>query len=302
MRIIFVNEKGASKSFRGFIPLFGAGVLVPFLVGVFFLYDLYRSDFSIHGLQQMKNELSIQRAELKQIEKDANKRNLAISSELAEMQSSLWEVEAIANSLTNLVELPVEEFNFDPAISQGGPFQEPVRKLAWPDLETQLHQLQLKLERRQKELRVLDDIVKDKKSEKDASLRGKPVKRGWFSSAYGNRNDPITGRPAWHAGVDFAGKLGSDVIAVASGVVVYAGRKDGYGNLVEIDHGKGVITRYGHHDELKVDVGDFVKQGDVIGKMGNSGRSTGPHVHLEVLRNGRAVNPLKNIEGMFAAG
>lgn len=302
MRIIFVNEKGASKSFRGFVFLSWVGVLACMVAGVLFANHWLKPDLSVNGLQRMKDELSIQQAELREIEKNANMRNFAISAELAGMQSSLWEIEAIANSLSAITELPQEEFNFDPAVSQGGSSQEPARKLEWPDLESQLRQLQLKLERRQKELRVLDDIVKEKKSEKDSVLRGKPVKKGWYSSAFGRRMDPITGRPAWHAGVDFAGKLGSDVIAVASGVVVYSGRKDGYGNLVEIDHGNGVTTRYGHHDELKVQVGDFVKQGDVIGLMGNSGRSTGPHVHLEVLRDGRAVNPLKTIEGMFSAG
>ena len=302
MRIIFVNEKGASKSFRGFVLLSWAALLGLVLGSVSFVNDWQNPDLSATGLQLMKDELSSQQAELREIEKNANRRNSAISTELAGMQSSLWEIEAIASSLSALVELPQEEFNFDPAVSQGGSSQEPARKLDWPDLEAQLRQFQLKLERRQKELRVLDNIVKEKKSEKDSVLRGKPVKRGWYSSAFGRRMDPITGRPAWHAGVDFAGKLGSDVIAVASGVVVFSGRKDGYGNLVEIDHGNGVMTRYGHHDELKVEVGDFVKRGEVIGLMGNSGRSTGPHVHLEVLRDGRAVNPLKNIEGLFSAG
>ena len=302
MRIIFVNEKGASKSFRGFVLLSWAALLGLVLGSVSFVNDWQNPDLSATGLQLMKDELSSQQAELRAIEKNANRRNSAISTELAGMQSSLWEIEAIASSLSALAELPQEEFNFDPAVSQGGSSQEPARKLDWPDLEAQLRQFQLKLERRQKELRVLDNIVKEKKSEKDSVLRGKPVKRGWYSSAFGRRMDPITGRPAWHAGVDFAGKLGSDVIAVASGVVVFSGRKDGYGNLVEIDHGNGVVTRYGHHDELKVEVGDFVKRGEVIGLMGNSGRSTGPHVHLEVLRDGRAVNPLKNIEGLFSAG
>ena len=302
MRIIFVNEKGASKSFRGFVFLSWVAVLACMLLSVLFANNWLKPDLSATGLQRMKDELSIQKAELREIEKNANMRNFAISAELAGMQSSLWEIEAIASSLSTISELPQEEFNFDPALSQGGSSQEPARKLDWPDLESQLRQLQLKLERRQKELRILDDIVKEKKSEKDSVLRGKPVKKGWYSSAFGRRMDPITGRPAWHAGVDFAGRLGSDVIAVASGVVVYSGRKDGYGNLVEIDHGNGLTTRYGHHDELKVEVGDFVKRGDVIGLMGNSGRSTGPHVHLEVLRDGRAINPLKTIEGMFSAG
>ena len=302
MRIIFVNEKGASKSFRGFVFLSWVAVLACMLLSVLFANNWLKPDLSATGLQRMKDELSIQKAELREIEKNANMRNFAISAELAGMQSSLWEIEAIASSLSTISELPQEEFNFDPALSQGGSSQEPARKLDWPDLESQLRQLQLKLERRQKELRILDDIVKEKKSEKDSVLRGKPVKKGWYSSAFGRRMDPITGRPAWHAGVDFAGRLGSDVIAVASGVVVYSGRKDGYGNLVEIDHGNGLTTRYGHHEELKVEVGDLVKRGDVIGLMGNSGRSTGPHVHLEVLRDGRAINPLKTIEGMFSAG
>ena len=302
MRIIFVNEKGASKSFRGFVFLSWVAVLAFMLLSVLFANNWLKPDLSATGFQRMQDELSIQKAELREIEKNANMRNFAISAELAGMQSSLWEIEAIASSLSTISELPQEEFNFDPALSQGGSSQEPARKLDWPDLESQLRQLQLKLERRQKELRILDDIVKEKKSEKDSVLRGKPVKKGWYSSAFGRRMDPITGRPAWHAGVDFAGRLGSDVIAVASGVVVYSGRKDGYGNLVEIDHGNGLTTRYGHHDELKVEVGDFVKRGDVIGLMGNSGRSTGPHVHLEVLRDGRAINPLKTIEGMFSAG
>jgi murein DD-endopeptidase MepM/ murein hydrolase activator NlpD len=101
----------------------------------------------------------------------------------------------------------------------------------------------------------------------------------------------LTGKTAWHSGVDFAGRDGSDVIAVASGVVTYAGERYGYGKLVEISHANGLVTRYGHHKELLVAAGEVVKKGEPIGKMGSSGRSTGPHVHFEVLKNGRAVDP-----------
>ena len=94
-----------------------------------------------------------------------------------------------------------------------------------------------------------------------------------------------------HKGIDFAGKAGSDVIAVASGVVTRAERQAGYGYLVEIDHGNGFRTRYGHNAELLVERGTHVLQGETIGKMGTSGRSTGPHVHFEVIRNGKIVNP-----------
>jgi murein DD-endopeptidase MepM/ murein hydrolase activator NlpD len=100
---------------------------------------------------------------------------------------------------------------------------------------------------------------------------------------------------AWHAGADFAGKPGSDVVAVASGVVTFAGEKHGFGRMIEINHGAGYITRYGHHDELLVAAGDVVKKGQVIGRMGSTGRSTGPHVHFEVLRNGRPVDPARYV-------
>ena len=124
---------------------------------------------------------------------------------------------------------------------------------------------------------------------------GRPITRGWLSSYFGTRTDPFNGRRAHHSGVDFAGKMGSDVVSVAAGVVTYSGKRSGYGNLVEINHGNGYATRYGHGSELLVNVGETVKKGHIVAKMGTSGRSTGPHVHFEVLFNGRAVNPKKYI-------
>jgi murein DD-endopeptidase MepM/ murein hydrolase activator NlpD len=95
--------------------------------------------------------------------------------------------------------------------------------------------------------------------------------------------------------MDFAGASGSDVIAVANGVVVFAGYRSGYGKLIEISHGEDLRTRYGHHQELLVHAGQSVKRGDVIGRMGSSGRSTGPHVHFEVLKSGKPVNPARYV-------
>ena len=135
----------------------------------------------------------------------------------------------------------------------------------------------------------------DKEYRRDVAIAGRPITWGWLSSKYGTRVDPISGKKAWHAGVDFAGKDGSDVIAVASGVVTFAGKRSGYGYLVEINHGDGYSTRYAHHKELKVMTGEIVKKGQVVGLMGSSGRSTGPHVHFEVLKNGKHVDPAKYV-------
>jgi len=142
---------------------------------------------------------------------------------------------------------------------------------------------------------VLETLMMNRNLQAEVMPAGRPITRGWLSSYFGIRTDPFNGRRVHHKGVDFAGKMGSDVVSVAAGVVTYSGKRSGYGNLVEINHGNGYSTRYGHSSELLVKVGDTVKKGQKVAKMGTSGRSTGPHVHFEVLLNGRAVNPKKYI-------
>ncbi|MCU7861168.1 MAG: M23 family metallopeptidase, partial [Candidatus Thiodiazotropha sp. (ex Lucinoma kastoroae)] len=124
---------------------------------------------------------------------------------------------------------------------------------------------------------------------------GRPVQKGWISSYFGMRNDPFTGKRSMHKGMDFAGKDGSGVVAVAAGVVTWAGDRHDFGKLIEINHGKGYITRYGHNKKILVGMGDRIKQGQIIAEMGSTGRSTGPHVHFEVVRNGKTIDPTKYI-------
>ena len=122
-------------------------------------------------------------------------------------------------------------------------------------------------------------------------MSGLPVLKGWVSSHYGQRTDPFSGKLAMHNGLDFAGKEGSDVVAVAAGVVTWTGSKTGYGELVEISHDDGYVTRYAHNKENLVRAGDVVRKGETIALMGSSGRSTGAHVHYEVYKHGRPVDP-----------
>jgi murein DD-endopeptidase MepM/ murein hydrolase activator NlpD len=124
---------------------------------------------------------------------------------------------------------------------------------------------------------------------------GRPVRNGWVSSGYGMRTDPFTGKKEFHEGIDFAGKEGSRVLAVADGIVSWAGWRKGYGKMVEITHGNGYATRYAHNEKLLVSVGETVKKGQTIALMGSTGRSTGPHVHFEVVHNDREVNPAKYV-------
>ena len=109
--------------------------------------------------------------------------------------------------------------------------------------------------------------------------------------ACGRPRDPISCTRAWRTGADFAGRKGYDILAGASGVVSWSGVKTGYGTMIEVSHGDGLSTRYGHNQENLVALGDLVRRGDVIALMGSSGRSTGPRVHFEVFKHGRAVDP-----------
>ena len=126
-----------------------------------------------------------------------------------------------------------------------------------------------------------------------AIAMGRPVLGGWVSSRFGQRMDPFTGRPAIHRGLDFAGADHSDILAVAPGVLTWSGQLRGYGNLIEIDHGRGWVTRYGHNASNLVRPGDYVKAGETIALMGSTGRATGTHVHFEVLYRGRHQNPAR---------
>lgn len=306
MQIIVIGKHG---DFRGmtvskYLGYFFATVLITLVAGLVVLGVRVSKHEAVDSavIENWQGTITEHRSELDGLQQQALAKNDALTNQLSKMQGRLWRIEALAAHMRDLSGLQDDEFNFEQTVAQGGPLAEEAREFAWVDLQTQLNQLALQLDRREKELGILDTVMVELQRSEQVQLSGRPIAKGWLSSAYGNRMDPITGQPAWHAGVDFAGSQGSDVLAVASGVVVFADRRDGYGKLVEINHGNGVSTRYGHHDKLLVKGGEIVKKGDVIGLMGSSGRSTGPHVHFEVLRNGRNIDPTRFISGNASGG
>lgn len=173
-------------------------------------------------------------------------------------------------------------------------------KQFFEDLNDTLMALGTKLEKREKSLSELVNFLEEQKLTLLATPSIKPVD-GWFSSGFGYRISPFTGRRTFHEGVDIASNYGNPVKATAKGIVIHAGYKPGYGKLVTIDHGFGYVTRYGHNSKILVKVGDRVEKGQLISKVGSTGRSTGPHCHYEVLINGIPVNPAKFINEMDVA-
>ena len=252
-----------------------------------------------NSINDMQHEIVLQQQEVDSGRAEASDTLSAMTVKLAEMRARLIRLDALGERLTQIASLEEGEFDFSDAPGVGGP-ESPLQSDIDPltmqrELATMFEQLDRKLDNRESQLQILTSMMSDNKLKKEQTVAGTPITKGWMSSAYGMRTDPFLGDKRWHGGVDFAGKKGSEVIAVASGVVTWSGNRSGYGKMVEINHSDGYVTRYAHNDENLVMLGSTVKKGQQIARMGSSGRSTGPHVHFEVYKNGRTVDPASYI-------
>jgi murein DD-endopeptidase MepM/ murein hydrolase activator NlpD len=155
-----------------------------------------------------------------------------------------------------------------------------------------LDSMDAQIDDRRRQLTALQNLILTRELARQIVPGGRPVESGYISSLYGQRTDPFHGNQANHPGLDFAGAAGTRVLAVADGIVSHAGTDGGYGRSIEVTHGNGYVTRYAHNAKLLVEPGQTVKRGDPIALMGSTGRSTGTHLHFEVLRDGSRVNPL----------
>lgn len=221
----------------------------------------------------------------------------ALTIKYAELQSQVLRLNALGERLAEDANIPEKEFNFSQLPPSGGPAISPseVEKKSITQLLADTLELENQMKHEEKQLQMLESLIFGHHIENSRYLSGRPIVKGWLSSYYGMRKDPFHGRPTMHKGVDFAGKEGTGVIATAAGVVSWADKRYGYGQLIEIDHGDGYKTRYGHNKTILVKVGDVVTKGQIIAKMGSTGRSTGPHVHYEILRNNTQINPIKYV-------
>ncbi|MBT11308.1 MAG: hypothetical protein CMI02_04645 [Oceanospirillaceae bacterium] len=300
MNIIIVGRRhGESRTYTlgasARTMMFGFLLVLPFAMGAsgFWLAERLADEGILdpNAAKAWERDLSMQKQELQQIRNQTDQELEALTLRLADLQAKLLRLDALGERLVDVSALNTEEFDFSVEPAVGGPAGTLGEAYQAPEIKEVLNELAERIDSREQQLEVLDDLMLANKLNADTFVAGRPIKKGWMSSRYGKRTDPFTGRLAWHAGVDFAGKMGADIVAVASGVVTWAGPRYGYGRLVEINHGNGYKTRYAHCKELNVAVGDVVRKGDVVALMGSSGRSTGPHVHFEVYKNGRTVDP-----------
>ena len=243
----------------------------------------------IHDLQQ---QIERQNDQLGNVRQESQRSLDALAVKLGQLQAESTRLNALGERLTQVGKLDDGEFNFGQPPAVGGVEDVTGSAYALPSaLDSSIDKLATQFDRQQAQLSALQSLLLDAKIESNLKPTGMPV-QGYISSYFGVRADPFDGRSARHTGIDIAAPKGTPVHAVAEGMVTFAGVRHGYGNVVEIDHGNGYMTRYAHNSKLDVHPGEHVQVGDVIANAGSTGRSTGSHVHFEVWYDGRVVNPL----------
>jgi murein DD-endopeptidase MepM/ murein hydrolase activator NlpD len=254
---------------------------------------------SANPIDQLGNwsaELMRQKAQIEDTRRILQEKVNALAMRVGQMNANVIRLDALGKRLTRMANLDDGEFDFGhpPAIGGTDPGADG-QPAQIPNLTTMVDDLQTQLASREQQLGVLENMILSRELNKQVYPEGRPVQDGWISSYFGERADPFTGYSAVHKGVDFAGPEGTKVTAVAAGLVTYAGDRAGFGEMVEINHGNGLATRYCHNEKLLVKQGDMVRKGQDLALMGSTGRSTGPHLHFEVLKNGAQVDPLRFI-------
>jgi len=270
-----------------------SGFLGLVISGSMFLgYNLNQSHDSQILIDEWQADVHSQQIQLTHIREEAEADIDALSSRIGLLQAHVMRLDALGRKLVSMASIDTNEFDFDSSPPLGGPETDANKVFEADELSQAIDRLGMRLNDRENQLVVMEDLVLNANLQKEVEPSGRPITKGWLSSYFGMRTHPLSGRREMHKGIDFAGSMGGQVIAVAKGVVTYSGKRYSYGNLIEIAHGNGYSTRYAHNSRLLVSVGDTVEKGFQIAEIGSSGRSTGPHVHFEVLKDGREVNPI----------
>jgi murein DD-endopeptidase MepM/ murein hydrolase activator NlpD len=267
-----------------------------FNAGVNYMMDSTRGSFKTLYAQTApvwSKEIEVQQRTLNELQKNAENSLDALATKLSKLQARVMRLDALGSRLADFVDF--NDIDFDISVSPGLGGREPKDPLVSMQVEdfvAALEELNYKIQDRAEKLAAMESMLIDRTIQNQIPS-GFPTEDGWISSTYGRRLDPISGKMQFHEGVDFAGRAGSSIETVASGLVTWSGYRYGYGNMVEINHGNGYQTRYAHHKKNLVVVGQKVDKGQVIALMGDTGRATGPHVHFEVVKNGTSINPIQ---------
>ncbi|MDO8990658.1 MAG: M23 family metallopeptidase [Sideroxyarcus sp.] len=303
MNIILVSNRFAKARS---ISLTGTHVVVlAMLAAVLFVAAVFAAQYAIVRFQPglMSNELRAWMASAQQDEQQKQQAFLrksldTLAVHLGQMQAQLLRLDGLGTRLAKLTGMKPQEFSFGQPPAQGGPYlpASMPTDISLSGMQEQMAQLNTLLSDRSDKMVALETLLMQDKLSKKLLPSVAPITTSWYSSNFGWRIDPFTGKNAMHEGVDYMVPTGTPIYASAGGMVVYADMHPQYGNMVEIDHGNQVITRYAHASKLLVKVGDVVRRGHEIARVGSTGRSTGNHLHFEVRYKGIAQNPVRFLE------
>jgi len=211
---------------------------------------------------------------------------------LGQLQAESIRLSALSEKLAEMAGVDISEFQLNAIPALGG-IDEVGESITPELLKVEMTALTDRFDKQDKQLTTIQNLFLTRDSITSTIPQGRPIAGGWLSSSFGYRIDPFNGKKTFHSGIDFAAKEGTEVVAVADGIVSFIGERNGYGELIELDHGNGYVTRYAHNEKITVKTGDRIKKGEPIALVGSTGRSTGPHVHYEVLREGINIDPFK---------
>ncbi len=299
LSVVLFSRDGRSRllnvNLRHPLILAGVSALVLGALAGAFAFGLSLGQGRGLGVAQTAHWMDVldrQRDELADLNTRMHTRAEALAIQVGDLQAHMIRLDALGRRLTAMAGLPANEFDFGANPPMGGPDTDaPGAAFGMPSLALLLRRLKGRIELRTSQLSALENVLLSRKLKQEIYPEGRPVDVGWISSPFGWRIDPLTGRPEFHEGIDFAAPMGTPIHAVAAGVVTWAAPMEGYGNMVEINDGEGYSTLYAHSEKLLVHVGETVKRGEVIALVGSTGWSTGPHVHFQVMRNGHPINP-----------
>lgn len=310
MNIIIVAKPHARpwalnlKCWRMRAKLFGlAALCVLCFGGAGFAAALLLANPSDHALREvytLRAQIDAQKQKVAQLEASSQRGMDALAVQLGALQARALRLDALGERLARAGKLDDAEFNFAAAPAQGGP-EDPDAAPQPLDasLAANINELRDHFQIEETRLNVLEELLLDRSVDNALLPKGYPVATGYIGSGYGTRTDPINGSVEHHMGLDFDAPVGSAIRAVADGVVSWSGERSGYGNVVEIDHGNGYMTRYAHNRKNLVRVGQRVHAGEEVALVGETGRATGPHCHFEVWLRGKPVNPLAYVNSVI---
>ena len=309
MYILLVNESDGRRFSMRVTPkamklaiLLAVGILVAFVMALNTIGVHYDGPMaSASKFDRWETRIQQQRVALDSLRRESHYDSEGVVLRVRELQAGLQAIESMGERMFEEAGIAVEDFDIRRS-KIGGVGGLPPTQGAIPSIEAEeiratvgsLEEMDALLALRERQLQVLRSLVLGAGQERaEARIGGRPVSSGWISSGYGRRVDPITKVPAMHSGIDFGARYDADIIATGIGVVTFVGRDRAYGNYVEVAHGQGLTTLYAHAGSISVSPGDVVEKGQVIGKVGDTGRTTGPHVHYEVIQDGNRLNPWK---------